>query len=415
MKKIIYTLAVIGLAILPNFVLAQETGDILSEDMDNNNLELQTENIASDENLDSTQDPQYTEPDGFYRAQVQAVDTKEGELLGRKLITQNLTLKILDKDKKGEIIAVENGGGTDLQESQIYKKGDVLVVVKTKVADKEQYYIQDRYRLPGLFGMVFVFLVLTLIFTGKQGVGSMLGLIASVGILIWYLIPALLGGQNPVLVTFIASFSIITLTIFISHGFRLRTFIAFVSMNLTLTLAYGISFIFVHLAHMFGVGSEDTFYLASVVNVDLDLRGILLASVIVGMLGVLDDVAVAQAATIDEIKRANPSTKFKQLYKAGMSVGRDHIASLVNTLALAYVGSSLPLFLLLYINSANVPIWVTLNSEFIGQEVVRTLSGSIAIILAVPITSFIAAKVFDNYIHKPRAKEEIRHHQGHSH
>jgi uncharacterized membrane protein len=175
MKKIIYTLAVIGLAILPNFVLAQETGDILSEDMDNNNLELQTENIASDENLDSTQDPQYTEPDGFYRAQVQAVDTKEGELLGRKLITQNLTLKILDKDKKGEIIAVENGGGTDLQESQIYKKGDVLVVVKTKVADKEQYYIQDRYRLPGLFGMVFVFLVLTLIFTGKQGVGSMLG------------------------------------------------------------------------------------------------------------------------------------------------------------------------------------------------------------------------------------------------
>ena len=166
---------------------------------------------------------------------------------------------------------------------------------------------------------------------------------------------------------------------------------------------------------MFGVGSEDTFYLASIANTDLDLRGILLAGVIIGMLGVLDDVAVSQAATIDEIKRANPSTKFKKLYRAGMSVGRDHIASLVNTLALAYVGSSLPLFLLLYINSANVPIWVTLNSEFIAQELVRTLSGSIAIILAVPITSLIAAKVFDNYIHKPRVKTDTTHHHGHSH
>jgi uncharacterized membrane protein len=98
-----------------------------------------------------------------------------------------------------------------------------------------------------------------------------------------------------------------------------------------------------------------------------------------------------------------------------MSVGRDHIASLVNTLALAYVGSSLPLFLLLYINSSNIPIWVTLNSEFIGQELIRTLSGSIAIILAVPITSLIAAKVFDKYVHKPRSQTEHTHHHGHSH
>lgn len=165
---------------------------------------------------------------------------------------------------------------------------------------------------------------------------------------------------------------------------------------------------------MFGVGNEDTFYLASISSVDIDLRGILLAGVIIGMLGVLDDVTVAQAATIDEIKRANPKTQFKQLYKAGMSVGRDHIASLVNTLALAYVGSSLPLFLLLYINSANIPIWVTLNSEFIAQELIRTMAGSIAIVLAVPITSLIAAKVFDNYIHKPRDKHDIAHH-GHSH
>lgn len=411
MHKLLYTLIILFLTIIPINSFAQESDDFMNDDTEV--MEIDGESISSENN--KFEENQYTEPDAFYRAEVQAVESSEGELLGRKLITQKLTLKILDKDKKGEIIVVENGGGTDLQESQIYKKGDVLVVVKTKVADKEQYYIQDRYRLPGLLGMVIFFLILTIIFAGKQGIGSMLGLIASVGVLVGYLVPSLLGGQNPVLVTFIASFTIITLTIFVSHGFRVRTFIAFASMNITLILAYIISAIFVYLAHMFGVGSEDTFYLASITNVDLDLRGILLAGVIVGMLGVLDDVTVAQAATIDEIKRANPSTKFKQLYQAGMSVGRDHIASLVNTLALAYVGSSLPLFLLLYINSANVPIWVTLNSEFIGQELVRTLSGSIAIILAVPITSLIAAKVFDNYIHKPRAKSESIHHHGHSH
>jgi len=411
MHKLLYTLIILFLTIIPINSFAQESDDFMNDDTEV--MEIDGESISSENN--KFEENQYTEPDAFYRAEVQAVESSEGELLGRKLITQKLTLKILDKDKKGEIIVVENGGGTDLQESQIYKKGDVLVVVKTKVADKEQYYIQDRYRLPGLLGMVIFFLILTIIFAGKQGIGSMLGLIASVGVLVGYLVPSLLGGQNPVLVTFIASFTIITLTIFVSHGFRVRTFIAFASMNITLILAYIISAIFVYLAHMFGVGSEDTFYLASITNVDLDLRGILLAGVIVGMLGVLDDVTVAQAATIDEIKRANPSTKFKQLYQAGMSVGRDHIASLVNTLALAYVGSSLPLFLLLYINSANVPIWVTLNSEFIGQELVRTLSGSIAIILAVPITSLIAAKVFDNYIHKPRAKTEPMHHHGHNH
>jgi len=411
MHKLLYTLIILFLTIIPINSFAQESDDFMNDDTEV--MEIDGESISSENN--KFEENQYTEPDAFYRAEVQAVESSEGELLGRKLITQKLTLKILDKDKKGEIIVVENGGGTDLQESQIYKKGDVLVVVKTKVADKEQYYIQDRYRLPGLLGMVIFFLILTIIFAGKQGMGSMLGLIASVGVLVGYLVPSLLGGQNPVLVTFIASFTIITLTIFVSHGFRVRTFIAFASMNITLILAYIISAIFVYLAHMFGVGSEDTFYLASITNVDLDLRGILLAGVIVGMLGVLDDVTVAQAATIDEIKRANPSTKFKQLYQAGMSVGRDHIASLVNTLALAYVGSSLPLFLLLYINSANVPIWVTLNSEFIGQELVRTLSGSIAIILAVPITSLIAAKVFDDYIHKPRAKSESIHHHGHSH
>lgn len=402
---------ILSMSLVPLWGYAQEEGDIITDEI------LVDESREIPQDIPNSTGEEYSTPDSFYRARVEGIETNTSQVLGQEQKTQILTLRILNKEKKDEIIVVDNGGGVDLQESQIYKEGDVLVVVKTLVGENEEYYVQDRYRLPGLIGMVVFFLVLAIIFARKQGLGSIIGLIASVGVLVGYLVPALLAGQNPIMVTFISVFSIIVLTLFISHGFRLRTMIAFVSMNITLAVAYALSTLFVYWAQMFGVGSEETFYLASVIDGDINLRGILLAGIMIGMLGVLDDVTVAQAGTIDEIKRANSKATFKQLYQAGMSVGRDHIASLVNTLALAYVGSSLPFFLLIYMNSANVPLWVTLNSEFIAQELVRTVAGSIAIVLAVPITSLIAAKVFSTYKHKPRkddGKEHIHVH-GHSH
>jgi uncharacterized membrane protein len=351
--------------------------------------------------------------DVYYQARVTKVEKIETELLGQPQISQTLTMEILNQDKKGETVIIVNGGGVDLQESQLYTEGDVLIIVETKVGEEIKYYIQDRYRLPGLAIMVASFVILSIIFGGKRGIGALIGLIVSVGVLVWYLMPALLAGQNPVFATFIASIGIMSLTLFISHGFRLRTMISFVSMLITFGISYGLSVIFVYVAQMFGVGSEDTFYLAYITDANIDLRGILLAGIMIGMLGVLDDVTMGQASSIDEIKRANPTARFKELYKAGMSVGKDHIASLVNTLALAYVGASLPLFLLLYVNSSKVPIWVTINSEFIAQELIRSITGSMAIVLAVPITSIIAAKVFEKYIHKDTDRGHSHHHHHH--
>jgi len=354
-------------------------------------------------------------PDEYYRARVIKVDKTESELMGQLQISQTLTLEILSQQKKGETLVVANGGGVDLQESQLYKEGDVLIVVATKVGQETNYYIQDRYRLPGLAIMLLSFVALSIILAGKRGLGSLIGLLISVMILTGYLVPSLIAGQNPVLVTLLGSFGIISLTLFISHGFRLRTFISFGSTLATLAIAYALSVFFVVIAQMFGVGSEETFYLTYAAGSDIDLRGIFLAGIIIGMLGVLDDVTMGQASAIDEIKKANPAARFRELYQAGMSVGKDHIASLVNTLALAYVGASLPLFILLYINSSNVPIWITLNSEFIAQELVRSISGSLAIVLAVPITSFIAAKVFEYYVHKNSSSSPKPAHFGHKH
>jgi uncharacterized membrane protein len=124
----------------------------------------------------------------------------------------------------------------------------------------------------------------------------------------------------------------------------------------------------------------------------VNLRGLLLGGIVIGALGVLDDITTTQTAAINEIKRANPRMTRAQLYRSGLSIGREHIASLVNTLALAYAGASLPL-LLLFWSDANAPWWVILNSESLVEEIVRTLVGSMTLTLAVPISTWFACKL----------------------
>lgn len=336
--------------------------------------------------------------DEFLRAQVVSADIVTSEIAGQNLETQIVTVEFLSGDRKGQVEQINVGGTSDLIDADRYAEGDVVIVAEVSVDQEQNYYIYDRYRIPGLAIVVGVFLVLAVVFARLRGIGSVAGLLVSISVLMTYIVPSLTGGGNPILVTLSGTLFIVSVTLFVSHGFRLRTGVALVSTMTTIGLAYLLSVFFVSVSQMFGSGTEETFYLQFVLSqsqgVDIDLRGLLLGGIIIGMLGVLDDVTMGQAASIDEIKRANPKLGFKELYSAGMSVGRDHIASLVNTLALAYVGSSLPLFLLLTINEASAPLWVLVNSEFISQEIVRTMAGSSAIILAVPITTSIAAAIF---------------------
>jgi uncharacterized membrane protein len=124
----------------------------------------------------------------------------------------------------------------------------------------------------------------------------------------------------------------------------------------------------------------------------VNLQGLLLGGILLGALGILDDIAIAQVSVIFQLKEVNNKLSFKELYERGLKVGKDHVASLVNTLVLAYAGANLPLFLLFTINR-DIPLWVTLNNEIIAEEVVRTLVGSMGLVLAVPITTLLAAVV----------------------
>src|SRR3989344_12894 len=146
----------------------------------------------------------------------------------------------------------------------------------------------------------------------------------------------------------------------------------------------------VTISKLFGFGSEEAYYLQLFQSNTIDLRGLLLGGIIIGVLGVLDDVTTAQTAAVFELKKANQAFGFKELYTRAMRIGREHISSLVNTLVLAYAGASFPLLLVFSMNK-NIPLWATLNSELVSEEIIRALVGSTALVLAVPIATAIAA------------------------
>jgi uncharacterized membrane protein len=186
---------------------------------------------------------------------------------------------------------------------------------------------------------------------------------------------------------------IAVISIFVAHGHTQRTWLALTSTLLTLLGTVAVAGLAVLFAKLSGAASEEAYYIQVGQFENLDLRGLLFGAIIIGTLGVLDDVTTSQVAAIEEIHKANGSLSVTELYHRGMSVGREHIAALVNTLALAYAGASFPLFLLVAAFPTQ-PLWVTLNSQIIIEEVIRTLVGSSALVLAVPLSSLLAAIVF---------------------
>jgi uncharacterized membrane protein len=178
---------------------------------------------------------------------------------------------------------------------------------------------------------------------------------------------------------------------YLSHGLTKTTHIALISTIISLALTGIISVFMVHLAKLTGLGDDSAGFLILDPNHSINLQGLLLGGIIIGSLGVLDDVTVNQTTAIFEIKKSAPHLSPAQLVQKGLTLGREHVHSLVNTLVLAYAGSSLSLLVLLVLNPAQMPPWYILNNEPLAQEIIRTLSGSIGIILAIPITTLLAS------------------------
>lgn len=331
----------------------------------------------------------------YYKAKVlEVVSTSEIQTDNKTLYNQKLNLELLDGDLKGKYITINYGDVLPIKKTDLVKSDDQVVLeVTTDENGNKSFNIDQKYRLNGVLYIVIIFIALAVLFAGLKGITSILGLILSFVIIVTFILPNILAGQNPILISLFGSFLIALFSIYLAHGINIRTSISLISTLLTLLLTIGLSFLMVYLTKLTGAGSEEALFLQFGYNKEINLQGLLLGGIIIGTLGVLDDITTAQVAAVNEIHKANESLKFWDLYKRGTNIGKEHIASLINTLVLAYTGASLPLVLLFNVNK-DIPLWVTLNSEFIVEEIVRTLVGSSGLILAVPISTILAAYVF---------------------
>lgn len=342
---------------------------------------------------EATKSAEISQKDQYYKASVVKVaNTKETVVLGYKNFSQKITVRLLEGPDKGKTVELEHSGVVGITPVQQFAFGEELILIKTPFLANQTYSIFDRYRLNRMIYVVVGFLVLVIAVGGKKGVGAILGMIVSFFVLIQFVVPQILQGRDPILISIIGSLIILVITLYLAHGFSKKTTVALVSTFAALTITGIFSFIFVKMTHLSGLGSDDSFMLQFGPH-RINLQGLLLGGMIIGALGVLDDITTTQSATIFEIKKANKKLTLTHLVERGFSVGKDHVASLVNTLVLAYAGASFTLFVLIVLNPAQQPYWVILNSEIIAQEVIRTIAGSIGLVLAVPITTLLASWV----------------------
>lgn len=342
------------------------------------------------------------------RAEVlEIVEQYDRDILGTGATTtvQELRAKLLGGSKAGEVVRFEN----DLM---VLEVGDKIFVNRLIAIDGEEYYtFKDIERRPQLLILAIVLAVLVVVFARWQGLRALLSLALSALAIIFLLVPALLAGYDPALASFAIAAVILALTLFLTHGFGIYVRIAYFGTMAAVGVTCLVAWISVTWLHLTGFSADASVYLNFATGGQLDLAGLLLGGIIIGLLGVLDDVSITQASVVQELRRANPTLGVRSLYERGVRVGRDHVGSLVNTLALAYVGTALPL-VLLYAQS-QAPFLDILNQEVVAAELVRIIVGSIGLVLAVPFTTLVAAYYFSRRPVDKDSSPSCGHHHHH--
>jgi uncharacterized membrane protein len=317
---------------------------------------------------------------------------------GSKVLSQKLQILFSNAENpKGKTI--KQLYQTDAIDSKAkMKKGDELILRHepkiydyNKDGETEIYTITDKYRFNNILWICLIFIIMIFALAGIRGLSSLVGMAFSFIVLTQVLIPGIINGTDLLALTFGVGLLILSVTMYIGHGFTKKTTISLAAGLLAITLATFVSGWVVDFTFLSGFGSEDPFHLkGSGITNNINLRGLLVSGIIIGAIGIMDDVTIAQAVDIEEISKANTNMSKWQLFWRGMAIGQDHIISLINTLVLAYVGTALPLVLSITVNNFS-PFWVIFNDQMVAEEIVRSLVGSMCILLAIPITNGLAA------------------------
>ncbi|MFI9601798.1 YibE/F family protein [Streptomyces sp. NPDC052043] len=276
------------------------------------------------------------------------------------------------------------------QSRQLHQGEKVVVAYEPSAPKDLQYSVTDVDRrfpmalLAGLFALAVV------VVGRMRGVMALVALVISFMVLNLFVLPAILQGSNPLVVAVVGASAIMLIALYMCHGLSARTSVAVLGTLISLMLIGVLGSLFIGWAALTG-NTDDSTGLIHGLYPSIDMSGLLLAGVIIGSLGVLDDVTVTQTSAVWELHEANPAMGWRGLYRAGIRIGRDHIASVVNTLVLAYAGAALPLLLLFSIAQSSMSTVAT--SELVAEEIVRTLVGSIGLVASVPVTTALAALV----------------------
>lgn len=265
------------------------------------------------------------------------------------------------------------------------EEGDVLVLSRDPAGDGGvSYQFSDYQRSTPIVVLAITFVVVVGLVARLRGLASVLGLAFAFVVLLQFVLPGLLGEHSPILVSLVGSAAIMFVVLYLAHGFSARTTTALVGTLFGLTLVAVLGSLSVAAARLTGLTSEETNTLHQY-DPTLNFSGLVLAGIVVAGLGVLNDVTITQASAIWQLHEVSPEMTWRELYTRGMTVGRDHIASTVYTIVFAYAGAALPLLLLFELYDR--PFWTTVTSSVLAEEVVRTMVGAIALVLAVPVTT----------------------------
>lgn len=315
-----------------------------------------------------------------------------------KVVYVEQEVKVQLSGKQGQsIITTKYSEPPNSKPRQFLKVGEQVVVGTTDSVENAEYAVVDRYRLPRLGFLALLFFGLVLALLRKKGMGTLFGLFITIFILLFYLAPNLLLGTHGPLVIMISTGCMAVVSALFAHGWNKQGLSGSLSNLCVVLLIYGLSAIVMRILHLYGSGSEDATILQTAGMGFVNTRHVLLAGVMIGSLGALDDVTSAQTATVEEIHNVAKNLSPDELFWKAMRVGREHVSALVNTLALVYASASMPLILVLVLMPSQ-PLWVILNSETVSEQVVSILVASLGMVIAVPVSTLFAVLLLNKRV-----------------
>ena len=299
-----------------------------------------------------------------------------------KALYQTVTVRFIKGERIGKEVTIQDT-------SFPMKVGDKVYVRYITTSDASEYYsIQEPYRIQALLYLFGFFFIAVLLFGGKQGFLSLVALFISFGVIFKILFPQIIEGGNVVVIATLGALLSLFVVMYMTHGFTRLTTAAFLGCTASVLVTLLLAIVSVKATALTGFSDEESVFLNIATKGNIDFIALLVGGIIIGVIGVVDDVAITQASVVHELRHANPNLSSRDLYKKASAVGKNHMGAVINTLILAYTGASLPLVLLLYVSES--PVLELINREAIATEIIRSCVGSIGLLCAVPLTTIIA-------------------------